>query len=298
MVSRSDEDFVLLFCQYFEKELRLRQPYQQDLMALYSYYSKFFNGEKKLIPISALGYSRRLIPAIREIKTMPEKGCILDAGCGYGTESLLFSLLGKEVIGVDLVRDRIDLAQSRVSFYRSICRFPLRIRFVNANLFRYLDSSSPLDLIWAMESISHIFPPEKFLELAFNRLNPGGKLIVSDPNGMSPLAFIRSVKIRGSLRHRPHCRFKDPADLQPVDYGQERIFSFRGFKQLLSSVGFKIDSVSLSGYLGTSLIPNTILEKKAVGQLLSTTERLVKKMPFIRLFGTLYTIVASKPVNA
>ena len=43
---------------------------------------------------------------------------VIELGCGTGTSSLLFSLLGAEVIGVDLDADLIAICKKRTLFYR------------------------------------------------------------------------------------------------------------------------------------------------------------------------------------
>lgn len=286
--------FVLLFCDLMAEELSFRREKGFEVLPLRVYYKNMFAGENILIPAGANGYSFRLGPAVEECRNLRGKGRILDAGSGYGTESLLFSLLGNEVTGVELVSERAQIALSRVDYYASVWDSPLNLKFVNADVFRFLEKAEPFDIIWIMEAISHIHPAEDFLDLTYRKLKKSGKIIISDPNRLNPLAWVRSVKIRGSLKHKTHQRFKDPETGRPVDYGQERIFSASRMQQMLIERGFQIERAYVSGFMGTSFIPGPLLLKKSVVRFLDSFERTVRKIPPVSSFGSLFTIVASK----
>jgi len=290
-VANADTDFL---CRLFEREMAWRKENRLETTALQTYYRALFSDRGRPIPVSVFGYLQRLLPAMRACASLPEGGRILDAGCGYGTESLLFSLMGRKVMGVDLVPERVELARSRFDFFQSICAFPLEVDFRSVNIFGLLRRCDVFDAIWVMEAISHIHPAEEFLSLARERLTKGGRLIISDPNRISPLAWLRSVRIRGSLRHRPHQRFKDPETGLPVDYGQERIFSVRAARRLLRRFGFRVQEVHVTGFMGTSLIPRRALEMRISFRLLSSLDKAAKRMPLLKSLGSIYTIVAVK----
>jgi SAM-dependent methyltransferase len=290
----SSEELLFSFCSLFESELQAREREGLDLLSLRTYYKNMFTQDNRLIPISAFGYSQRLIPAVDENLILEGKGRILDAGCGFGTESLLFSLAGTEVVGVDLVPERIDLARSRIKYYQSKCEQPLRLKFFSANIFRFLETSDPFDIIWLMEAISHIYPAEKFLGIAYSKLKEGGKIILTDPNSINPVAWTRSVKIRGSLKHSPHQKFKDPESGVPVEYGQERIYTVFGLKKILEKAGFKIKKTRMSGFMGTAFFPRSWLHNRRLYWLLSFSHKILRNFPLIVLAGATYTIVAVK----
>lgn len=278
----------------FEREIAWRNERLLDTAAMQTYYRALFSDRGRSIPVSVFGYLQRLLPALRACSSLPDGARILDAGCGYGTESLIFSLMGKNVTGIDLVSERVELARSRRDFYQSLCAFPLEVDFRSANIFGLLRRCDMFDAIWVMEAISHIHPAEEFLSLARRRLTTGGRLIISDPNRISPLAWLRSVKIRGSIRHKPHQRFKDPETGWPVDYGQERIFSVRAARRLLRRFGFRIQEVHVTGFMGTSLLPRKALETRTSLRLLSSLDKAAKRVPVLKSLGSIYTIVAVK----
>jgi len=45
---------------------------------------------------------------------------VLDCGCGFGTESIIFALLGGKVLGIDLNAERLHIAKKRVSYYEEV----------------------------------------------------------------------------------------------------------------------------------------------------------------------------------
>jgi len=294
----SPESLVYAFCRLLEEELVFRGENGLDPGPLKAYYRNLFKEGDKTVPAAAFGYSRRFAGLIKELEVKQEKGqtaiTIMDAGCGYGSESLLFALLGHDAVGVELVRERAELARSRIPFFQSRCAFPLKIRFENANILEFLERSSPLDAIWSMEAVSHIYPPEAFLNLAYQRLKTDGLLIVSDPNKKNPWAFVRSVRIRGGLRHAPHQRFRDPEKGAPVDYGQENIFTAPGFKRELEKAGFRVKSLCYSGFMGTSFFPENALRKKLFSRFLISVEKSARKIPFVKSLGSIYTAIAVK----
>lgn len=290
----SDENLIFLFGHLMEKEIIYRKEKGLGEQFLKTYYKNLFKKKDYLLSASAYAYGMRLRPILNELKNFEGSAKVLDAGCGYGTESLLFSILGHEVIGVDLVLERIEIARSRKDFFQLFFNFPLNLKFINANIFNFLKENYSFDFIWVMEAISHIFPEKKFLCLAYDRLKKGGKLIITDPNSLNPMAWIRSVKIRGSIIHRPHQKFKDPETGKPVDYGQEKIFSVLSLKKLLIKIGFDIEAIDMNGFMGTTYLPDFILNKKFICNLLINWQKMIKKTPGLRLFGSIYTIVAKK----
>lgn len=288
------ERLIFAFGCALQGELEFRKSLGLDDRLLKIYYRNLIFPDGRLSLIGLSGYAARLSPVLAELRRLPPSASLLDAGCGYGSESLIFSLFGQEVTGVELVPERVQLASSRQKYYEGVAGRRLNLHFENAHVLRFLERSASFDLIWAMEAISHIHPPEAFFSLAFRRLKSPGMLIISDPNSLSPLAWLRSLLIRGSVRHRTHSRFVDPESGRPVEYGQEKIFAVFSLKKRLAGVGFRIQKIQMSGFLGSSFLPHFLADKKPVKIFLTALQRQLQRMPGIRDFGSLYTIVATK----
>ncbi len=288
-------DQVSAFCGLMEEEIAPAGPASQNAALLRNYYRRLFGTKGKLIPVQVFGYGERLRPLLEALSRRPSTARILDAGSGYGTESLLFALLGYDVVGVELVAKRAALARARTPFFESKCSSPLRLDFVNANILSHLQKCEDVDVIWAMEAISHIFPPEDFFRLAFEKIEPGGVLGISDPNPMNILAWWRSVRIRGSLVHRPHRKFHDPHTGSPVDYGQENLLTASRLRRSLRLAGFSAVKIHFSGFMGSSLWPELLLRASFAPPFLRRVQKMARAIPGLNRLGTTYTLLASKP---
>ncbi len=291
---RDPADIVPVFCRRFADELADRTARGLETAFLRRYYSKLFGPDGRPMLLAVRGYSERLRLVLDELRRRPDGVRLIDAGSGYGTESLLFAALGAEVSGVELRADLADRARSRIGFHRAAADRSFRLDFVNANILRYLGSAGPADLIWAMESISHIYPPEKFLALAFDRLRPGGALIVSDPNTLNPYAWLSGIRIRGSLRHAPKRIFTDPWSGEVIDYGQENRFRVGTMTSKMKTAGFQIRAVHMSGFLGSTLWPPRLAARPFFIGFMTDLQNAARKAPLLARLGSNYTILAAK----
>jgi SAM-dependent methyltransferase len=279
-------------------ELRLYDPAGRTSAELRRYLSPQFGPVGEPSPLGLAGYSARVRPLVEILQSAPAGLRILDAGSGYGTESLLFAWLGAEVTAVELVRERDDVARGRLEHFpsRAGAGGPLRIDFVNANILRYLEAARTFDVIWTMEAISHIYPPERFLALARERLAPGGILVLADPNRANPVAWLRAVRIRGSIRHEPHREFNDPESGAPVEYGRELIHSIRAMERLLVRTGFRVERSQTAGFLASTLVPRSRRNRRMSVAFAIALQKAAGRIPVLRRFGANYTILARPAV--
>jgi len=285
---------ISLFLSWLEAELGDRESRGLDSAPLRSYLRNLMTPRGSVHAAGAFGYSQRLGLMLDSLATPRGRMRILDAGCGYGTETLLFSLRGCETWGVELVPERAEFARSRIDFFQRAAGRPLDVRFLNANVLRFLEGSPSFDIIWAMESISHIHPVDEFFRLARLKLSEGGKLIITDPNPLNPLALARSIRIRGSLVPRPHRRFRDPETGEPADYGQERILPLFKLRRDLRKAGFSLTRSDMTGFMGSSLLPDALLGSPSAARFLIGFQTAMKRIPGLRSLGSIYTAVAVK----
>jgi SAM-dependent methyltransferase len=289
---RAADSAVTEFFGLVRDELRGYDPEGPTSAELKRYLSPQLGPGGEPSPLGVAGYSARVRPLIEVLLSGPAGLRILDAGSGYGTESLLFARLGGEVTAVELVRARHDLARTRAASFRRLDGAPLRLEFVNANILRFLEGSPSFDVIWSMEAISHIYPPERFLALARERLAPGGILALSDPNRANPVAWLRAVRIRGSIRHEPHREFRDPELGTPVEYGRELIHSVRAMERLLERTGFRVERIQTAGFLASTLIPGAWRTRRLPAAAARAVQSASARIPLLRRLGANYTILA------
>lgn len=111
---------------------------------------------------------------------------ILDVGCGLGQSSLIFSLLGAQVIGLDLGSEAIELARKRKAYYEERLQRRLDLEFVQGNF--AWDSvsgkipSGSLDGAFSYSAFIYIVPTERTVSEIARMLRPRGRLAIWDGN--------------------------------------------------------------------------------------------------------------------
>lgn len=98
---------------------------------------------------------------------------VLDAGCGYGYGSFMLSGGSKEVVGIDISEEAIQIAERRYSNPN------LEFLLMNAEEMSF---NNQFDVIVAFENIEHLEAPGLFLDKVRLYLEPDGVFIVSTPN--------------------------------------------------------------------------------------------------------------------
>jgi len=129
---------------------------------------------------------------------------ILDVGCGSGKLLYLFQRLGYvNLTGIDLSPEQIELARSR---------FP-KASIIQEDAREFLKNCvGQYGLICAFDVVEHFRKEEiiPFLDLLYQALQPGGRLILQTPNAESP--WLGSVAY-GDFTHE---WFFTPAGLEHV----------------------------------------------------------------------------------
>ena len=203
---------------------------------------------------------------------------VLDAGCGVGSESILCSLLGGSVIGID-ISNRLDVAKKRISYYEDRFNATLNIDFLQKSVFNH---SGKYDLIWVNEAISHIHPAERFFQIAYKNLRKNGILLISDGNNLNPKIFINakmSQKRRGGMVYTK----KDLNTGKLIPYAHERKFSVFEIRNISSKL-FKFENLYYIGYL-PSLFFNKFPKFSRFIE-----DEVVKKMVLIKMLAGGYII--------
>lgn len=91
-----------------------------------------------------------------------------------------------------------------------------------------VESLPKYDIIFMLQIVEHVKKDSlvEMLRLLYSRLNPGGKIIVTVPNGGNPLSIVERYS----------------------DITHENLFSENSFRQLVSMCSLENVEVSLSGY--------------------------------------------------
>jgi 2-polyprenyl-3-methyl-5-hydroxy-6-metoxy-1,4-benzoquinol methylase len=248
-----------------------------DFELLAQYYSALMRTPNA----SYLGYcfAQRLKNLVRCIgkyrDVMPR---VLDCGCGMGSESIACAIIGAKVVGIDLDKERIDVAKKRLSYYRSKFDVNLDVDFLCREILKY-ESNVKFDILHAKEFISHVWSLPAFLKFARNVLREKGYLIVSDANLFNPY-----IAFRAHLDHRTalFTAVCEPETGIKIPYAVERLFSPRYVAKVFIQQGFKPISISIFGYFPS--IPRRLLN------VVVKLEEIMSNIPV----GTAYEITGVK----
>ena len=255
----------------------------QELSYLRNYYHGFLRGEEQR-SIRRLYYARRLQDVLDKLLCDPQRPLIIDAACGLGSTSILFGLLGADIVGIDINAERLNIAQKRVKYYERKNGGQLAVRFLNKDICDY-SHEKKVDIVHCQESISHIHPAKQFLVNSYNLIKNGGHIIISDANALNPIPLYRAIKERG---FRPYTLRKDPVTNKTIGYAVERYFTVWGMKRLLKNAGFEIELVRMSCFVPhqlTTLGDFSFWKKWEIE---------LSKVPVVSSFGGVYVVTARK----
>lgn len=268
-----------------------RDGLKPDCYANLSRYYTALKNNVSLRPFYRYNWMRRIVPMQALLHSLPPRELpwrILDAGCGVGTESIFWSTLRDdiEVVGVDINKDRLDVAQSRKILYERRLGKPLKISFLQRDIFKVLQDEH-FDVVWTMEAISHIDPAEKFLAAVSENVGDCGSVIISDSNILNPAMAWRVFRLRrGGVAQHTH---KAIASGELIAYAQERLFTTWQLSRILRQAGFPTVKVQLSIFFPSGLARVPWLFSVSTG-----IDVILDKVPVLRNMGGIYTIVASK----
>jgi len=128
-------------------------------------------------------FSFNLTEAVNYLFSHLHNPKILDLGCGIGTQSILYAILGAEVISMDLDRSALTLLRKRQQLYQQACERGLNITIYEANALEFDYSIiSSLDGIFSMFALNMMQPSTKLLERIVPALRIGGRLVIFDGN--------------------------------------------------------------------------------------------------------------------
>jgi len=149
---------------------------------------------------------------------------ILDVGCAQGTLALMLAERGHRVVAVDIRQQFLDYARSRHSRGD--------IEFLCANALED-DLPGPFELVFANQIVEHLVYPDRLLDRLRNALAPGGRLVITTPNGAYVKNRLPSYDDLGDPRHWEHLQFTADGDGHFYAYRAqelERIFIQAGFE--------------------------------------------------------------------
>lgn len=128
---------------------------------------------------------------------------ILDVGCAQATLALLLAERGHRVTAVDIRPRFLEYAQSRYTHGD--------IRFLAANALEE-DLPGTFDLVFANQIIEHLVYPDKLVGRLRSLLTPGGRLVITTPNGDYVKNPLQSYHDLGDPKNWEHMQFSADGD--------------------------------------------------------------------------------------
>ena len=155
----------------------------------------------------------------KEIKKISSKARVLEAGCGFGQWVFFIGEKGCEVVGIDIAKKAIEVAQNY-----AVRKKIKNCRFYHADIRAIPFKDGYFDRIFSFGVIEHYKDPSDLLSEFYRVLETKGRLFISVPNVCSLHTITRPITQALGLWR----------------FGYERSYSLESLKKLLTSSGFKI----------------------------------------------------------
>jgi len=165
---------------------------------------------------------------------------ILDVGCAQGTLALLLGERGHRVTAVDLRAEFLAYAQSRHTHGA--------VRFLQANALEE-DIPGRYDLVFANQLIEHLVYPQQFLARLRRNLRPGGRLVVTTPNGAYVRNSLPSFRELGDPQQWEHLQFTADADGHFYAYTADELVEIFASAGLQDARPVFFESPLISGHM-------------------------------------------------
>ena len=128
-------------------------------------------------------YSRTVAMAVNNIFLYDSQPKIIDLGAGTGSQSILFALLGAEVLAIDMDGLSLGILEKRMAFYESLTNKKLKITILNSNVFDIdFMKYEEFDSIYSLFSFNMMQPTSKLLPWLVGSLKENSQIIIQDGN--------------------------------------------------------------------------------------------------------------------
>jgi 2-polyprenyl-3-methyl-5-hydroxy-6-metoxy-1,4-benzoquinol methylase len=179
---------------------------------------------------------------------------ILDVGCAQGTLALLLAEHGHEVWAMDIRQQFLDYAAARheKGYVHFVCGNAMEI-----------DLDKRFDLIFANQIVEHLVYPLEFTQRLVTFLKPGGRLVMTTPNGEYIKNSLPSYSELGDVQQYADCQFSADGDGHFFAYRRAElklIFEQAGLQEVTTSC---FETPFISGHMKVryahALIPRRLL---------------------------------------
>jgi len=187
--------------------------------------------------------SKAIRRARKERNLIAEPFRILDVGCGTGAAMVdMKHLFGKEVevVGLDVVRLQIDIAEKRLKEYG----VPAEVHWYDGKQFPFSDHS--FDAIYTSDVLGHVDNVPLWLDELHRVLKDGGVLAMFAESKVGKHALLRRLFLKHGLNTDPHAEFHISL------YGKTELF------QMVSGADFKVEHMLSAVWLKFLIHPEEL----------------------------------------
>jgi len=258
------KDDIFCYLQNLEFEINQNLFTQNELLLLRdALYGKFLDKSRRSF------FLYHFLPLwVNSVQTLFHESAnptVIELGCGTGTSSLLFAMLGAKVIGIEMDADLVGICNKRKEFYERYAG-DLKAEFYQANTFEFpFEEHAPVDAFFSLFAFNLMKPADLLLGRIISALKKGGKIMIIDGNVDNLYSHIIPTRRRSGV-------------LSPLIMKKE-----------MERQGCKV--VKLETHCG---IPPFIFRSPITRDVFLKMENIIKYSRLHKFFGVSYTIVAEK----
>lgn len=266
------------------KELKINDKYKKILS--YDLLEIDNPDEKSPIRLSYLNRIKKIISEIQ--KTFPNKESIKigEFGCAQGNISLMLAELGYTTFAFDI--NRTFLEYSKMKYRKG------KINWILANIDDLPVKKDTFDVIILGEVIEHCAYPEDIIVKTLTTLRPGGRIIITTPNGSKIGNGLPTFRQIVSKEYLVAKQFGPDGDFHLF------LFELHEIPDIIPDNS----KIIKQGYLGGTMIINSILFRFPIFKLFSVIlfEFLIKALSYIphinkKTFSNIYVIIEKRNYN-
>ncbi len=177
------------------------------------------------------------LPLLRQLERLPERGRLLDVGCGRGALGEALEAAGWQVWGVELDAGAAGVARDRLTEV-------LRADLCDTSAVEKALGSTRFDALVFSDVLEHLYDPRTILEAYLRLLRPGAWVAVSVPN-----AVVWSNRLSWLFGRVEY------ADTGVMDRTHIRFFTFRTARRLLEACSCEVIRRDVDPHLSRALLP-------------------------------------------
>jgi len=164
-------------------ELALLALTEEERASVTSYYVSAGLMKKWRRPFFRHHYCLPLLEATRALFGAKEEPRVLDLGCGIGTQSLLFALLGAHVIAADMDEMALGVLLKRKTLYEQRSGRRLSIDVLRGNAFEVdFSRHAPIDAVYSLFAFNMMQPTRKLLDRLVPHLSKNAAIVIQEGN--------------------------------------------------------------------------------------------------------------------